>query len=157
MQGEVESMDVKSPISGVVVSPRPEDRTSSYVKEGTELAEVADLAVLRARIYVSEYDMHRYRDYSASRIYIDGMFGKRDAKIALVAPAASEIEPGLIDASKYKGLSPPKFYAIDLLVDNSDGALKPGMVGTGRIYQGYASLGGLGLQVAGEFFGRKFF
>ena len=152
---ETASLELKSPIAGVVMTPRPGDRVSSYVTAGTELAEIADLTTLRARIFVSEYDMYRYRGSGSVRIYVDGTFGKRAARLAAVAPVSSEIEPGLIDLTKYTGLAPPKFYAMDLLVDNSDGRLRPGMRGVGRVYGTRRSLAGFFGESAANFLGRK--
>src|SRR5262249_49002608 len=56
---ETEDLLLRSPRAGVVLTPHLHDRLGSYLREGTEVAEVADLAALRARIYVSEYDMYK--------------------------------------------------------------------------------------------------
>lgn len=152
---ETAGLELKSPIAGVVMTPRPGNRIASYVTAGTELVEIADLTALRARIFVSEYDMYRYRGNGSARISVDGIFGKRAARLAAVAPVSSEIEPGLIDLTKYKGLAPPKFYAMDLIVDNTDGRLRPGMRGTGRVYGTRRSLAGFTGEAVGNFLGRK--
>ena len=152
---ETARLEVKSPIAGVVMTPRLNDRVASYVKAGTELAEIADLSTLRARIFVSEYDMYRYRNGFSARVAVDGMFGKHAARLAGVAPVSSEIEPGLIDLTKYAGLAPPKFYAMDLLVDNADGRLRSGLRGTGRLYGPRRSLAEFAWESASNFLGRK--
>ena len=61
LASEVAKLDLRSPISGVVLTPRVSDRLGTYVVEGTELVEVADLNTLRARIYLSEHDMYKLR------------------------------------------------------------------------------------------------
>jgi len=83
------------------------------------------------------------------------MFAKREAKAGMVAPVSSDIAEGLIDLTKYKGLSPPNFYVVDLQVNNADGRLKPGMIGTARLYGRRRSLARLGWQSVADFFGRK--
>jgi hypothetical protein len=72
-----------------------------------------------------------------------------------VSPASTEIAPGLIDLSKFKGMRPPTFYEMDLWVTNSDGKLKPGMVGTARMYGQRRSLAGLAYREIADFVGRR--
>jgi hypothetical protein len=63
--------------------------------------------------------------------------------------------PGLLNLSKFKGMRPPIFYAIDLLVKNEKGTLKPGMVGTARVYGRRRSIAGFCYQAVADFAGRK--
>ena len=72
-----------------------------------------------------------------------------------IAPISSEIDPGLADHTKFKGMLPPNFYMADILVANPDGTLKPGMNGTARIYGQRRSLAGLAWQEVKNFVGRK--
>ncbi|MFY9560002.1 MAG: HlyD family efflux transporter periplasmic adaptor subunit [Terriglobales bacterium] len=155
LASQVTSLDLKSPIAGVVLTPRLSDRLGAYVPAGTELAEVGNLSTLRARIYVSEYDMYKFHSESHARVRFDGMFRKRDAQMVALAPVSSEIAPGLIDLTKYKGLRPPNFYIVDLRVGNADRTLKPGMTGTARLYGRRRSLAGMAWQAVADFFGRK--
>jgi hypothetical protein len=66
-----------------------------------------------------------------------------------------ELDPSLAEANKLKGLNPPKFYVVDLLIDNADGRLKPGMTGLARIYAGRRSLLGMAWETTSNFAGRK--
>jgi multidrug resistance efflux pump len=137
------SLDVVSPISGVVLSSRPGDRLASYVPEGTELAEVGDLSRMRARIYVSEYDLYKLKLGSPARLMIDGKLRKWNTVVASIAPRSSAIDPLLNEVTQFKGLRPPNFYVADMPVTNEDGILKPGMAGLARIYGSRRSIGGL--------------
>ena len=152
---EAASLAVDTPISGVVLTPRLSDKLGASVPEGAELAEIGDLTQLLARIYVSEFDMYKFRADSPARLQIDGMLGKQEARTARIAPLSSDIAPGLLDLSKYKGQSPPKFYVFDLLVENPTGTMRPGMTGTARVYGARRSLAGLAARTAWEFLGRK--
>jgi putative peptide zinc metalloprotease protein len=152
---EVETLELKSPITGVVMTPRVTDRLGSYVTAGTELAEVDDARTLRARIYVSEYEMYKYHPNSTARLHVDGIFRKWDTRVLTVSPTSSEIAPGLLDLTKFTGMRPPTFYAIDLLVKNEEGRLKPGMAGTARIYSRRRSIAGFAYRAAADFAGRK--
>ncbi|MFZ0299755.1 MAG: efflux RND transporter periplasmic adaptor subunit [Candidatus Sulfotelmatobacter sp.] len=156
LTSEVAKFDLRSPISGVVLTPRTRDRLGTYVIEGTELVEVADLNTLRARIYLSEHDMYKLLPDSYARLQIDGVFGLREARLLSVAPGSAQIPPGLIDLTKYKGLRPPNFYAADLLLSNPDGRLRSGMIGTARVYGKRTSLALLAWRSVADFMGRKF-
>ena len=152
---EAETLAVHSPISGVVLTPRLADKLGTSVPEGDELAEIGDLGQLRARIYVSEFDMYKFREDSPARLQVDGMLRKQEARTVRIAPLSSDIAPGLIDLSKYKGQSPPKFYVFDLLVDNPEGSMRAGMAGTARVYGARRSLASLAARTVWEFLGRK--
>ena len=60
-------------MSGTVVTPGVEDRIGEYLTEGTEVVEIADLETLRARIYVSEYDMYKVREGAEARMQVEGV------------------------------------------------------------------------------------
>jgi putative peptide zinc metalloprotease protein len=152
---EVARLEISTPIAGVVTTPRVSDQVGRYVPEGTELAEVADVSRLRARIYVSEFDMYKSKPDAPARLQVDGMIGRHDARTVAVAPMSSEIPSGLIDLSRYKGQRAPRFYIFDLLVDNTSGSLKPGMAGTARVYGRRRSFAGLAFQQVEDFIGRK--
>ncbi|MGC2187229.1 MAG: HlyD family efflux transporter periplasmic adaptor subunit, partial [Candidatus Sulfotelmatobacter sp.] len=155
LAAEVTALELRSPITGVVTTPRLLDRLGSYVTTGTELAEVANTRAMRARIYVSEYQMYKYRSMSVARLYVDGIFGKWDAGSLTVSPRPSEIAPGLLDISKFKDMRSPTFYAIDLFLKNENDRLKPGMVGTARVYGRRRSAAGFWYQAVADFAGRK--
>jgi putative peptide zinc metalloprotease protein len=155
LTSEAGNLELKSPISGIVTTPRVGDRVGSFVTEGTEMIEVADIRTMRARIYASEYDMYKYRADVRGRLQVDGMLGKWDAGKLQVSEASSEIAPGLIDLSKFKGMRPPTFYEMDLWVSNPGQRLKPGMVGTARIYGRRRTLAGFAYRQIADFFGRK--
>src|SRR5579864_1082299 len=156
LTAEAATLELQSPISGVVLTPRVHNDLGAYYPEGTELLEVANLDELRARVYLSEHDMHKLRPNSYARFDVDGRFGLRKVDVVRVAPASEQISPGLIDLTKYKGLRPPNFYAADLLINNSDHSLKPGMVGTARLYGKRSSLAQLAWRNVADFLGRKF-
>lgn len=153
---EISNLAIDAPIAGVVMTPRIKDQVGAYMVKGSELAEVADLDHMRARIYVSEYEMYKFHGNSSARVQVDGFLRKYEAQTVAITPLASDIPSGVMDLSKYKGQSPPKFYVFDLLVDNQNGFLRPGMTGTARVYGARRSLMGLAARSVWEFLGRKF-
>ena len=154
-QAEANYLDVASPLSGMVLTPDLENRLGSYVKTGEQLAEIGDLRQMRARIYVSEYDLYKLRVGAPVRVQVDGLWSKWDARAESIAPLSTEIDPGLVDENKYKGLNPPAFYVVDVLLQNDGGRLKPGMTGMARVYGRRRSLGQLGWESLANFLGRK--
>jgi len=155
LKSEASNLAVIAPIAGTVLTARPDDLLGSYVPEGTQLLEIADLTRMRARIYLSEHDMYELRTRAQARIQVQGLFRKRVAQVAAISPASSDILPGLAEKTKYQGLRPPRFYLVDLLVENRDGQLKPGMVGTARVYGERRSLGSFAVRTVQRFFARK--
>jgi multidrug efflux pump subunit AcrA (membrane-fusion protein) len=154
-RAEASELQVDSPIAGTVLSARLKDLVGSYVPAGTQLAEVGDLRRLRARIYISEYDMNRFQTDASARLHVDGMFGKRDVQSVTIAPVSSEIAPNLMDLSKFAGMSAPNFYVVDMIVANPDGRLAPGMIGSARVYGRRRSLAAFALQAVADFASRK--
>jgi multidrug resistance efflux pump len=155
LASEAAQLQINSPISGMILTPRLGDRLGAYVPAGTELVEIADLSSMRARIYMSEHDISKFRVGSKARLFVDGVFRKWDGQVSSIEPLSSDIPSGLVEASLYKGLHPPKFYAVDLTLLSPEGKLKPGMVGTARVYDKRRSLAGFGWQEVGNFLGRR--
>jgi putative peptide zinc metalloprotease protein len=155
LQTEASGLEVVSPISGVVLTPRLADQMGSYAPEGTTLAEVGNLSRMRARIFVSEHDLYKVAVGSPARIQVDGLWGKVNARVISIAPRSSNIDPALATENTYKGLQPPNFYVAQIEMGNPDGRLKPGMIGDARIYGERRSLVGLFWQQGWRFFARK--
>jgi putative peptide zinc metalloprotease protein len=155
LSSQAAQLTLVSPISGVVLTPRLADSQGIYLAEGTAFAEVADLSVMRARIYVSEYDVSRVKAGADARVSVEGIAKKWAAKAIDNASVSSLADPSLVESSKYKGLIPPSFYCVQLLIPNSNDVLKPGMRGVARIYGRRRSMLALGWQSISHFLGRK--
>jgi HlyD family secretion protein len=151
----VAQLQIDSPISGLILTPRLSDWLGAYAPAGTELVEIADVSSMRARIYMSEHDIARFWVGSEARLLVDGIFKKWDGQVSSIEPVSSDIPLGLTDASRYQGLHPPKFYAVYLTLRSPEGKLKPGMVGTARVYGRRRSLAGFGWQEIVNFLGRR--
>jgi len=149
------NLDITSPISGTVLTPRVQDRLGSYVNAGSELVEIANLSQMRARIYVSEYDLYKCHVGAAARVQLDGLWKIRDATAQAITEAPWAMDPSLTEANKLKGLNPPNFYLVDLVLANGDGRIKPGMTGVARIYGQRRSFATLCWEEISRFAGRK--
>jgi putative peptide zinc metalloprotease protein len=144
-----------SPISGVVITPRVQDLLGSYVMDGQEILRMADLSALRARIYISEYDLARVQDSAAASLEVGGGLKKWRAQTVSIAPRPTEMDPNLQGIGDLKGTNPPHFYLVDLIVPNPDSTLKPGMTGYARVYGQRLSAFGATRRTISNFLGRK--
>jgi putative peptide zinc metalloprotease protein len=152
---KTEDLTLRSPIYGVVLTPRLRDRLGSYLTAGAEFVEVADLQSLRARIYVSEFDMYKVQEGAPAKVHVDGAFKKWDSRAASVTPVALASDPALLDQTKFKGLRPPQFYVVEIPMPDENGFLRPGMTGTARVYGRRRSLMGFVFEAAQAALGRK--
>jgi putative peptide zinc metalloprotease protein len=149
------SLGLVSPISGVVITPNLYNRVGAYLTEGAELLEVADLSSLRARIYVSEYDMYKVREGAGAKLQVEGISRIWESQALSITPVSLESDPSVSGETKFKGLHAPQFYVVELPVNNDNVILKPGMTGFGRIYGKRTSLAGLGWEALRVVLGRK--
>ena len=131
---EARNLELRSPIAGVVLTPRLADQLGAYVREGTELVEVADLTQMRARVYVSEYDLYKFHVGSPARLNLEAFPTLWNAATVAITSVSSEIDPRIAERTKYKGLNVLNFYIVDLELSNPEGRLRPGMTGMARIY-----------------------
>jgi putative peptide zinc metalloprotease protein len=155
LASQVSALQIFSPISGVVITPRPLDLVGSYVDAGSLLLEVADVRVLRARIYLPEFDLRDVRAGERVSLKMDFSFEPLDSRVVEVAPSASLIEPGLVPVEGYKGLTGVDFYGVTALVPNADGRLRAGMSGTAKILIAHRALAGLAGKQVRDFVDRK--
>lgn len=152
MSGE---LDLRSPIDGVILTPRVGDLQGSYLGAGEQLLEVADVRVLRARMSVSEYELSKIAYDAPARLYVAGHLAKRESRAEYVAARPSDSRPAGTGNEALQGLNGPHLFRVDLLVANQNGELKPGMTGEGRIYGRRRSLAGMGWEWLRYFWGRK--
>ena len=111
-------LELTSPISGTITTPRLHDLVGTYLKSGTEVAEVADLSVMTARIYIPEFSMRDVRLGAPVRLHAESQFRPWSGTLAALAPASSFIEPGLIEKAQLEGIRTPKFYVGNVELQN---------------------------------------
>ncbi len=155
LASQLSALQPVSPISGIVVTPRLPDLAGSYVEAGALLLDVADVSVLRARIYLPEFDLRDVKQGNLVALKMDSSFQRLHSRVAEVAPAASGMEPGLAPIEGYKGMTGMDFYAVTALVPNADGQFRLGMSGTAKIMIAHRSLARLLVKQARDFVGRK--
>jgi len=151
---EMKHLEVVSPIPGTVTTPRMHNLLGAYLKPGTEVAEVADLSTMTARIYVPEFGMRDVRVGAPVRLHAESQFESWAGTLSSLAPAAASIEPGLFEKAQLEGIRVPKFYLGKVELQNR-GDLREGMSGNAKIMIGRRSIAGLAWRFGRDLLGRR--
>ncbi len=151
---EVKLLEVTSPMGGIVTTPRLHDLLGTYLKPGTEVAEVADLSTMRARIYIPEFSMRDVRLGAPVRLHAESQFQPWSGTLASLAPASSLIETGLIEKAQLEGIRAPRFYVGSVELQNQ-GDLREGMRGNAKIQVGRRSAAEFAWRFARDLVGRR--
>ncbi|MFN7927579.1 MAG: efflux RND transporter periplasmic adaptor subunit [Blastocatellia bacterium] len=124
------SVVLTAPRKGLVLGESLAEMNGKYLAKGAELCRIADPAQLRLRLQVPEREIGDVREGASVRLktraWPDRVFEGRVEKIG------SQAEP---DENKQMT------YRVELLVDNQDGTLKPGMTAFARINFGRRAIG----------------
>ncbi len=148
-------LQIASPISGVVVTPRIRNLVGSFVAEGSELAEIDATQTLQARIFVPDFDVHRVAPGAPVSLKLESLFQPVLGQVSAISPTPLDLPPGLMHIEQYKGLTPPPQYVVTLVVANRGGALRAGMSGDAKIQVRRRSLAWFGWEAGREFVQRK--
>jgi putative peptide zinc metalloprotease protein len=148
-------LQVTSPISGVVVTPRIGDLAGSFVAEGTELAEVDSSESLKARIFVPDFEVHRVAIGMPASLKLESRFQPVLGRVTAISSAPLALPPGLIQVEQYKGLAPPPHYVVTVLIPNLNGDMKADMSGDAKIQVQKRSLAWFVWETEREFVQRK--
>jgi len=155
LRDQAAQLVLASDLSGSVLTPRLQDRLGTYVSAGTVVAEVADMSVMRARIYVAESDLRKLQVGSAAALRVRGLLSSLGGTVSNIAPDVAGMEAGVMEKKKYIGLHTPHFYFADIAVPNPGGMLKIGLTGDAKILIRHRSLAGMTGELVTEFVSRK--
>ncbi len=139
LQDEASRLNVTAPISGVVATPRIHDLDGRYLAEGAEIAEIADVRSMVARIYIPEFGIRDVRLGAPARLKLNGRLRPISGRLSSLAPLNASIDPGLAEKAELNGLVQPPYYVGSVVVPN-DGTLDEGMAGTAKLLAGRRSV-----------------
>ena len=149
-------LQVISPLSGTVLTPRPRDLEGKYLPAGETIFEVGDLSRMRARIYVPEFEIRKLKAGDTVRLLPDSFFRAISGQVESFSAESSEMPQWIAPHENYQGIHPPRAYICDVWLLNNDGRLRDGMTGTAKIYpENRKSTLALAWRTAREFVGRK--
>ena len=142
-QEEVGKLRITSPIDGVVMTHRVKDLVGTYLKAGTVIAEVADPESMRARVYVSETELHKLRTIHDAALRVDSRWMPIEGTFLKMSPASTQVAPGLLPSQQFAGLRPAAYFSLELGLPSSESAtVSYGMTGTAKIFGQRRSLAG---------------
>lgn len=149
-------LQVTTPISGQVVTPRMADLQNAYLKKGDVIAEVADTSSLRAEIYVPESELQKLQEIHQTVLRLDSYWKPLNAEVESIGLMSRELAEGLVAKAKFRGMHAPVYYVLRVKVPNVSGDLRAGMTGEARVYGRRRSALGLLLRPPLEAVARRF-
>ncbi|MGA3210065.1 MAG: HlyD family efflux transporter periplasmic adaptor subunit [Terriglobales bacterium] len=155
LQEKMTHLTVVSPVAGTVITPRVQDLLGAYLPLGSEAVEIADTSTLQALVYVSAADVGKVRPGSPAAMRLDSRASSILGNVALLAPASSGLEKGLLDQQEYKGIESSRYYVAKIPVPNYDESLSDGLTGTAKIFVRRRSIAGFIGQAVSDFLQRK--
>ncbi|MCI0445892.1 GAF domain-containing protein [bacterium] len=118
-----------SPVDGVIITPRIEEKIGHLVRKGEEFCEVADIRKVKAQVAVDESEIS---------------YLKNGQKISLKMnsyPTTKFYGTVTHLGAELRGNDPHKYYVVEAEIENQQELLKSGMVGKAKIATGYRSIG----------------
>ena len=151
---ESAKLQVRSPIAGVVATPRLNDLKGSYLEEGAPVLEVVDDSRMQARIYLPEFAMHDVHLGTAVRLHVQSRVLPLSAVIRLISSNWVSLDPSLAGKEQLAGINPPRFFAAQAWLERS-AELHAGMTGLAKIRVGRRSIASFGLRFARDLVYRR--
>ena len=117
-----------APTSGIIVTPRIEERVGQHLPRGGELCVVADLQTVTAEVAVPESDVALVRSGEKAALKFN--------------PYPGRLFRGSVDrvGARLRQDGEERFLIAEVSIPNPDGALKTGMLGTGKVSVGTRSV-----------------
>ncbi len=131
-----DALQLRSPLAGVIATPRVQRRLGEYLKEGDLFAVVAARGRMRARLLVRDNELEDVRAGAPVRLRLRAYpLRSFRGRVEQILPAAATDQPVGAPAIKDReGLKPYNYLAVTLEIPNPDGQLVEGMTGTAKIY-----------------------
>jgi GAF domain-containing protein len=133
-----------SPVDGVIITPRIEEKVGHLIRKGEEFCEVANIQRVRAQVAVEEGDIS---------------YLKNGQPIGLKMNSYPTIRFGGVVkhlGAELRGTELHKYYIVEAEIENPQELLKSGMVGKAKIATGYRSIGYVLLHTPARFLWKKF-
>ena len=129
------SLELRSPIDGVVESPGIAHMSGQFLAPGDDFAKIVDRSNVRARILVRDLDLQDVYVGARARVKVlPYPFRTYTGTVARIKPATSEDRP-VAETEKLERLGQQltNYIAVDMDFPNPDGTLTEGMTGTAKI------------------------
>lgn len=129
LQSKLEQLEIRSPISGVVVEGDWVPTSGAAIERSQTLFEIAPLDSMRIRTLLSTEDLGQITCGTAVTIRVDSAYGKK------WTGSIERIDPrGRVEGAEV-------VFEAESIIPNQEQALRPGMRGSVRLASGWHSLG----------------
>jgi RND family efflux transporter MFP subunit len=119
LEGELRRASLVAPISGVVLTPRVDLRVGQHLGRGESLLDLGDVSSMEADVLVPEEEISAVATGVPARLKVYAYPSRTfQGKVGRISPRA--------DASGR--------FRVTVLVENGDGALRPGMTGRAHVH-----------------------
>ncbi|HTO89483.1 MAG TPA: efflux RND transporter periplasmic adaptor subunit [Thermoanaerobaculia bacterium] len=125
---ELSRTRLKAPVSGIIVTPRIEERVGQFFRRGEELCVVADVSTVTAEVAVPEAEVSLV---------------KAGQEVSLkMNPYPTRTFPGKVAhlGARIREDGEERFLIAEVRAENPDGLLKTGMLGMGKVWAGRRSI-----------------
>jgi len=127
MERQIQSLEMVTPVAGIVTTPKLKDKLGQLVSKGDLIASVHDYSTVRAEIAVPEKEIADVAVGLPVVMKVRAFPGRRfEGTVVSIAPAATADEQGFVG----------KTILVTAEFDNASLALKPEMTGYAKIYCG---------------------
>jgi multidrug resistance efflux pump len=126
-------LPVRSPVGGLVTTPRLKDKLGRYFQEGELICEIEKPEELEAEVALEELDVARVQLGQAVELKARGLpFQTFQAQVTRIAPRATRAEAAATAAKPARG-ELPGTVTVYCRLQGTDEGLRPGMTGHARI------------------------
>jgi putative peptide zinc metalloprotease protein len=131
----VESLKVRAPIDGIVVTDDLDQKAGSYIQPGDELGKIVDRSSMKARILVRDWELEDVKDGAPVKVKVTPFpFRTYSGSVEKIFPAAALDHPVTQTQDLERlGQKLTNYFAVEMEFPNADGTLREGMTGTARI------------------------
>lgn len=120
-EAQLGRLTLRAPASGIILTPRLEERVGRYLENGSEFAALAEMGSVRVEISVPERDV--------------ALIHLGDRAAIKVHPHPSRTFHAVISriGAQLEGSEDQRFVTAECVVSNGDQLLRAGMLGTGKV------------------------
>jgi putative peptide zinc metalloprotease protein len=131
----VESLKIRAPIDGIVVTDDLDQKAGSYIQPGDDLGKIVDRSSMRARILVRDWELEDVSDGATVKVKVAPFpFRTYSGSVEKILPAAALDHPvAQTQDLERLGQKLTNYFAVEMEFPNADGSLREGMTGTARI------------------------
>ncbi len=142
-RAHVAGLVLRTPVGGIVTTPRLAERAGEFLAEGETFCEVVAREPMRARVLVPDREVERIRVGSRVELKVRAQpWTTFVGEVGSISPAAAaDWPPGKDPLPGRRGVSLYNYFAVELDFSNPGQVLREGMTGTAKIYGARVPLG----------------